>query len=61
MKRCGYDEECFIPGSHWGHHETIMCEHLGENDDSSICLKDNVVVDFYLKTGDKISEVCMIK
>lgn len=61
MKKCGYDEECFTAGSHWGHHETSMCEHLGEANGSTICLKDKQVIDFYWKNEGKISEVYATK
>lgn len=54
MKKCGYKEECFVPGACWGHFEKIMCEHLGEVNDISICNHDNQEIECYGNWDDDI-------
>jgi hypothetical protein len=37
MKKCGPNQSCFVRGESWGHYAAIMCEHIGEQDDRTIC------------------------
>jgi hypothetical protein len=52
MKLCGCKETCFETGDMWGHLSGVMCKYLGESTNSSICVKDDTMVDTYFNRNE---------